>query len=92
MDTLIRELESIGELARTGSPQEIFARAVKTIATFLAARFAVTDAEVALLLLRPSQKILRFAHPQEHFKGQTNLVPLNAPGVATSTKTRPCLR
>lgn len=84
MDTLVRELESIGELAKTTSPQEIFAKAVKTIASFLAKRFAVTEAEIALLLLRPNRQVLRFAHPLEHFKGQTNVFPVNSPGIATT--------
>ncbi len=84
MDTLVRELESLGKLAETTSPQEIFTKAVKTIASFLAERFAVSQAEIALLLLRPNQKVLRFAHPLEHFKGQTNLIPVNSPGIATS--------
>ena len=83
MDTLVRELEAIGELAETASPQEIFAKAVKTIASFLAKRFAVREAEIALLLLRPNRQVLRFAHPLEHFRGQTNVFPVNSPGVAT---------
>lgn len=84
MDALVRELESVGAVAETTSPQEIFARAVKTIASFLAKRFAVTEAEIALLLLRPNRQVLRFAHPLEHFKGQTNVFPVNSPGVATN--------
>ncbi len=84
MDNLVKELESIAELAETTPPQEIFTKAVKTIASFLAQRFAVSEQEIALLLLRQDKKVLRFAYPLEHFRGETNLFPVNSPGVATN--------
>jgi hypothetical protein len=84
METLVRDLESLGKAVDATNRQEIFGRAVKTIADFLVQRFGVSDAEIALLLMRPSQKVLRFAYPLEHSKERTNLVPLNSPGVATT--------
>ncbi len=83
MDDLVRELESIAELAETTPPQEVFTKAVKTIASFLAERYAVSEEEIGLLL-RADKKVLRFAHPLSHFRGETNLFPVNSPGVATN--------
>lgn len=84
MIDIAKALDIIIEISAGIPKEDAFRDIITSVAANTAKIFNVKDDEVAILLLKKNDPLLRFAYPLELYRGKTNFFPINAPSIAAT--------
>ncbi len=82
MQELLKVMEAIAKLKGTSDEGLLLEKTCEALADFICQRMGICAECVAILLLKDAGKVLRFAHPPELYKGQSNFFPVNRNNIA----------